>query len=87
MGKEKPAKKTACGATTMDREPYMTRGTCMYGYKNFMQANKRERGCLVPGVKIFEYHVECFMECRKGYSDTNKKTNCITRLKTTRQIY
>jgi hypothetical protein len=66
MGKEKPAKKTACGATTMDREPYMTRGTCMYGYKNFMHANKRVSGCLVAGVKNFRVSHRMFHGMSEG---------------------
>ena len=31
------------------------------------------RPCLDGGWKKFECHIECFIGCRKGYSDTNKK--------------
>jgi hypothetical protein len=45
------------------------------------------RECLVTDVKIFRCPIGCFIGCRKGCSDTNKKTNYITRLETARQIY
>jgi hypothetical protein len=35
----------------------------------------------------FFFCLGCFMGCRKGFSDTNKKTNYITRLETVRRIY
>jgi hypothetical protein len=43
--------------------------------------------CLVSGVKNFVMSYGCFMGCRKGCSDTNKKTNYITCLETARRIY
>jgi hypothetical protein len=43
--------------------------------------------CLVGERKIFRYHIGCFVGCRKGFSDTNKKTNYIACLETKRRIY
>ena len=43
--------------------------------------------CLVHEMKIFGYHIGCFGDVGRGFSDTNKKTNYIARLKTVRRIY
>jgi hypothetical protein len=40
------------------------------------------------GEKFLEKcHIRCFVRCRKGFSDTNKKTNYIACMETTRRIY
>jgi hypothetical protein len=38
-------------------------------------------------LRKFRCYIRCFMGRWKGYSDTNRKTNYITRLKTARRIY
>ncbi len=43
--------------------------------------------CLVGEMNFFGYHIERLTGCRKGFSDTNKKTNFITRLETARRIF
>jgi hypothetical protein len=45
------------------------------------------RACLVSKKKIFGCHIGCLTGCRKGFSDTNEKTNFITRLETARRIF
>ena len=42
------------------------------------------RVCLVREMKIFGYHIGCFGDVGRGFSDTNKKTNYIARLETAR---
>jgi hypothetical protein len=56
--------------------------------KNFAKFLATKHGlCLVREKKIFGCHIGCFMGCRKGFSDTNKKTNYIAPLETARRIY
>ncbi len=38
------------------------------------------RACLAREMKFFWCHIERLTGCRKGFSDTNEKTNFITRL-------
>jgi len=45
------------------------------------------RPCLVHEKKIFACHIRCLIGCRKGFLDTNEKTNFITRLETARRIF
>ncbi|MCL1462465.1 hypothetical protein M3J57_28320, partial [Klebsiella pneumoniae] len=45
------------------------------------------RACLVGEIKIFGCHIGRLTGCRKGFSDTNEKTNFITRLETARRIF
>jgi hypothetical protein len=44
-------------------------------------------GCLVGEIKNFRCHIGCLTGCRKGFSNTNEKTNFITRLETARRIF
>jgi hypothetical protein len=48
---------------------------------------KNLRVCLVGEKEIFGCHIECLTGCRKGFSDTNEKTNFRTRLKIARRIF
>jgi hypothetical protein len=43
--------------------------------------------CLVGEMKIFGCHIGHLTGCRKGFSDTNEKTNFITHQETARRIF
>jgi hypothetical protein len=45
------------------------------------------RVCLVGEKEIFGCHIRRLTGCRKGFSDTNEKTNFRTRLETARRIF
>jgi hypothetical protein len=52
-----------------------------------LKRNEKQRLRLAGERKICRCHIGCFVGCRKGFLDTNKKTNYIARLKTARRIY
>ncbi len=45
------------------------------------------RPCLVGEMKFFWCYIGCLTGCWKGFSDTNEKTNFITRLETAKRIF
>ena len=49
--------------------------------------NDKLRTCLVREKKIFRCHIGHLTGYRKMFSDTNEKTNFITRLETAKRIY
>ncbi len=62
-------------------------GMVMYGPIVHQWLSVRYRACLVCEKKIFRCHIGYLTGCQKGFSDTNEKTNFITRLETTRQSF
>jgi hypothetical protein len=48
---------------------------------------ERVKACLVHEKKLFECHIRCLIGYWNGFLDMNEKTNFITRLEITRQIF
>jgi hypothetical protein len=61
-------------ATDTTSQPYIVARVCLLREKKIN---------FYVSYRTFDY----LTRCRKGFSDTNKKTNFITRLETTRRIY
>ncbi len=49
--------------------------------------NLWNKGMFSREIKIFGCHIGCLTECQKRFSDTNEKTNFVTRMETARRIF
>ena len=71
---------------------FFQKKTSFSSLKSVHAENKRDelkklKAYLVCEKEIFGCHIGRLIGCQKGFSDTNEKTNFITRLETARRIF